>query len=109
MTERDQFGTQLDKVVDLAVERDPDRVVLVRQGLAGRIREVDDGQPAMAEDGGAVPQEIRPVRPPGRLGVEHPPDGEGIPRRGGGVQPEEPRDPAHGQTRPRRRSGVGSP
>ena len=43
-----QLGDQRLEVVDLAVERDPDRAVLVREGLLAR-RQVDDREPPMAE------------------------------------------------------------
>src|SRR6185369_13669 len=58
-------GHQRLEVVDLAVERDPDRPVLVRQRLLSR-GQVDDREPAMAEPdvprpAGDVPAQHRRV------------------------------------------------
>src|SRR5262245_19061301 len=44
-----QGGTQILKVVNLPVERDPDGVVLVAHRLAASARAVDDGEPRLAE------------------------------------------------------------
>ena len=43
--------TQRLEVVDLAVEGDPDRAVLIRHRLAGQRREIDDRQTPEAETG----------------------------------------------------------
>jgi hypothetical protein len=56
---RDQAAEELAIVVDLAVEDEPDRAVFVRKGLAGRLREVDDGQAPVAEANWAV--EVHPL------------------------------------------------
>ena len=52
--ERLELGADLGVVVDLAVEDELDRAVLVRHRLHRRVGEVDDRQPAEAEADAAV-------------------------------------------------------
>ena len=52
--ERLQLGPDLRVVVDLAVEDEVDRAVLVRHRLHRRVGEVDDREPAEAEADAAV-------------------------------------------------------
>jgi hypothetical protein len=49
VTERLELATQLDVVVDLSVEHDPDRAVFIRHRL-GATLEVDDAQPPVTQD-----------------------------------------------------------
>src|SRR5688572_14100851 len=44
-----QLRAQRLEVVDLAIEDQPDRPVLVRHRLAASLRQVDDAEPAMAK------------------------------------------------------------
>jgi hypothetical protein len=80
-------------VVDLAVEDDPDRLVLVRQRLmAGR--QIDDAQPAVAERRLIVHEQSRIVWAAMRDDVAHRDDARAVVS----VQPTCPydsRDPAH--------------
>ena len=46
---RDELGAELAVVVDLAVERDPDRAVRAHHRLRGGFREIDDAKPRVAE------------------------------------------------------------
>jgi hypothetical protein len=45
-----QLMPQVEEVINLPVEDDPDRFVLIGHGLSGRSREVDDLQPAMPQE-----------------------------------------------------------
>ena len=54
MSARDELRAQIEVVVDLAVERDPDGAVLVAHRLRAGRGEIDDGQAAMTEGDGAV-------------------------------------------------------
>ena len=61
VTFQDQLFAEFDEVVDLSVENEPERPVLVRHRLAAIIREVDDRK-------SPVDQSDRPVNP-GALAV----------------------------------------
>ena len=54
-----EVGAQLDVVEDLAVERDPDRAVLVAERLLAGAQ-VDDGQPAMTEPDAGLARDSPP-------------------------------------------------
>jgi hypothetical protein len=56
-----ECGPDIRVVVDLAIEDDPDRAVLVRERLMAS-REVDDTEPTMAESGVLVVVLARVVR-----------------------------------------------
>jgi O-antigen ligase len=54
---------QLAKVVDLPVEDEPQRAVLVRHGLARRLAEIDDRKASVAERNGPIDVKAFPIRP----------------------------------------------
>ena len=62
---------QLAEVVDLAVEDEPERAVLVRHRLVGRLRQVDDRQPPVPESDRPVHVLPLGVRPPVRERPRH--------------------------------------
>ena len=66
-----QLGVQLDMVEDLAVEHDPQVVILVGQGLLPG-GDVDDRQPRMSKSGMLVPVKTELVGTPVALGADHP-------------------------------------
>src|SRR5690349_8696569 len=49
MASRYQFGAQLLEVVDLAVEGDPDGLILIAHGLMAGGREINDGEAAVLQ------------------------------------------------------------
>jgi len=59
-----QLFAELDVVVDLAVEDDPERAVLAGHRLESLVREVDDGKPAMDETGIIMDMDALPIRAP---------------------------------------------
>ena len=69
-----QGPPEIPVVVDFAVERDPERLVLVGHGLAPRGGEIHDGEPAVPEAGATIRRnpDTRVVRPPMGQGVPHP-------------------------------------
>ena len=98
VTEADELGAQLGVVVDLAVEDEPERAVLVRHRLHRRRREVDDREPAIPEPDASVRGE------PGRGAVgpavdhrlAHAGDELAVDRGCGRVEAEDAGDAAHG-------------
>ena len=62
MSSGDQQAAQVPEVVDLAVVRDPDRLVLVGHRTTGRARQVDDREAPVCESGGPVDQHALVVR-----------------------------------------------
>ena len=71
MAKRDQLGAQLGIVVDAAIEGDGQPERGVDEGLRGRLREVDDLEPPVAEPGRPAQNHARAVRPARRHGVAH--------------------------------------
>ena len=49
---RFELGAELAEVVDLAIEDDSEIAIAPMHGLGGARVEIEDGEPAMAEDGG---------------------------------------------------------
>ena len=79
VTAREQFGADLGEVVNLAVEDDLDRAVLVRERLIAR-GQIDDAQAPMAE--ADARRRGNSPRHQGRGGTPHrssPPAGDGRP------------------------------
>src|SRR5262249_13041449 len=89
-----EVRAQLVEVVDLAVERDPERAVLVRERLTARGREVDDRETSMPERGGAEDLDPFAVGPPVRECAGHGADG-ALVSGTREVAPHFSRDPAH--------------
>src|SRR5215472_4162536 len=58
-----ELASELTEVVDLAVEHDPHTAVIARHGLVAR-REIDDGEPPMAEPHRAPTHHGLPVGSP---------------------------------------------
>ncbi len=75
-----ELAAQLGVVVDLAVEGDPDRAVLVGHGLAALRAEVDDRQPGLAQADRTVRPDAAAVRPAVAQGAVHAGDQGGIGR-----------------------------
>ena len=82
------------EVVDLPVEGDPHRAVLVGQRLGGRRREVDHAQPAVPQRGRPLDLDPLAVGPAVRERAEHGPHRPGL-ARPVGVLPHQAGDPAH--------------
>ncbi len=96
MTLAGQLAAQVLEVVDLTIEDDPDRAILVAQRLRRVRRQIDDRQPPMAEAQAAVEVHAASVGPAmaQHVGhaVEHPPVDPAL-----RLEPIDPRDPAHGR------------
>jgi hypothetical protein len=69
-----KVSTQFPEVVDLAVEDDPDRLILVGHGLVPAIGQVDDTETPVAQSDLFLGEEADShiVRPPMGKGLRHP-------------------------------------
>jgi hypothetical protein len=69
-----EFGPQFEVIVDLPVEHDLDRTILVRHRLSPVLRQINDAQPAMAQRNVIVAKERMLVGPAMRDDIRHPLD-----------------------------------
>ena len=91
---RNQLGAQMQVVVDLAVEGDPDGPVLVRHRLGAGRGEIDDRQAPVAERDGPVHVQAAPVGAAMRDDLRHASDELAVGRLSG-IAVQEAADAAH--------------
>jgi hypothetical protein len=66
-----EIGTQLTEIVDLPIESNPDRSILIAHGLVRHSAEVDDRQPAMRQSNIPVYPHPLPIGTTVGQGIRH--------------------------------------